>query len=72
LAAFHPGTGTGVAAIVNTQELGALDAAGFRFGRHPAPLVFPLWAAGLALTWPWLGRPAREGLGLQTVVLAPA
>ena len=23
----------------------------------------------VALTWPWLGRPSREGLGLQTVVL---
>jgi hypothetical protein len=52
--------------------LGALDGAGFRFGRHPAPLVFPLWAAGLALTWPWLGRRTREGLGLQTIVLAPS
>ncbi len=51
--------------------LGALDRAGFRFGRHPAPLVFPLWAAGLGLTWPWLGRPSRPGLGLQTVVLGP-
>jgi SAM-dependent methyltransferase len=51
--------------------LGALDRAGFRFGRHPAPLVFPLWAAGMALTWPWLGRASREGLGIQTIVLAP-
>lgn len=51
--------------------LGALDRAGFRFGRHPAPLVFPLWAAGMAVTWPWLGRASREGLGLQTIVLRP-
>jgi SAM-dependent methyltransferase len=49
--------------------LGVLDGAGFRFGRHPAPLVFPLWAAAMALTWPWLGRPSRPGLGLQTAVL---
>lgn len=49
--------------------LGALDGAGFRFGRHPAAAVFPLWAAGMALTWPWWGRRSREGLGLQTVVL---
>ena len=49
--------------------LGVLDRAGFRFGRHPAPAVFPLWAAAMALTWPWWGRRSREGLGLQTVVL---
>lgn len=51
--------------------LGALDRIGFRFGRHPAALVFPFWAVGMAATWPWLGRPTREGLGVQTVVLAP-
>lgn len=49
--------------------LGALDRAGFRFGRHPAPPVFPLWAAAMALTWPWLGRSTRRGMGLQTAVL---
>lgn len=49
--------------------LGGLDAAGFRFGKHPAPLVFPLWALGMGLTWPWLGRRTRTGMGLQTIVL---
>jgi SAM-dependent methyltransferase len=49
--------------------LGALDRAGFRFGRHPAAAVFPLWAVGMAVTWPWWGRRSREGLGLQTVIL---
>jgi SAM-dependent methyltransferase len=48
--------------------LGLLDGAGFRFGRHPAPLVFPLWAAAMGLTAPWLRR-SRPGLGLQTIVL---
>lgn len=47
--------------------LGALDRAGFRFGRHPAPLVFPLWALGMAVASPVL-RASRPGLGLQTVV----
>jgi len=51
--------------------LGALDRVGFRFGRHPAPLVFPFWAAGMALTWPLFGRASREGLGLMTAVLRP-
>lgn len=51
--------------------LGALDTVGFRFGRHPAPLVFPVWALGMGLTWPWLGRRSRAGMGLQTIVLRP-
>ena len=51
--------------------LGALDRAGFRFGRHRAALAFPFWAAGMAATWPWLGRPSRVGAGLQTIVLRP-
>jgi 2-polyprenyl-3-methyl-5-hydroxy-6-metoxy-1,4-benzoquinol methylase len=51
--------------------LAALDGAGFRFGRHSAPLVFPLWAAAMAATWPLLGRRSREGLGLLTAVLRP-
>jgi SAM-dependent methyltransferase len=51
--------------------LAGLDRAGFRFGRHPAPLVFPLWAAAMSATWPLLGRRSREGLGLLTAVLRP-
>jgi SAM-dependent methyltransferase len=52
--------------------LAALDRLGFRFGRHPAPLVFPLWAAAMGVTWPVLGRASREGLGLLTAVLRPS
>jgi SAM-dependent methyltransferase len=51
--------------------LGAVDAAGFRFHRHPAWALFPAWALGMALTWPWLGRPEREGAGLQLLVARP-
>lgn len=47
--------------------LGLLDAAGFRFGRHKASLTFPLWTAGMAMTWPWL-RVGREGMGIQLLV----
>lgn len=49
--------------------LGTLDAVGFRFGTHRAAIAFPFWAVGLGLTWPWLGRRTRSGMGLQTVVL---
>lgn len=51
--------------------LGLVDAIGFRFRRHPAWLLFPAWAIGMGLTWPWLGRPSREGLGLQLLVARP-
>jgi 2-polyprenyl-3-methyl-5-hydroxy-6-metoxy-1,4-benzoquinol methylase len=44
------------------------DRLGFRFGAHPAWALFPAWALGLAATWPWLGRPAAEGRGLQLLV----
>lgn len=60
---------TGSLAPFVLVALGVLDAFGFRFGRHPAPVVFPFWALGMALTWPWLGRRNRGGMGLQTIVL---
>lgn len=60
---------TGTLAPFVLVALGALDMAGFRFGRHPAWLVFSAWAAGMAVTWPWLGRRERPGMGLQTIVL---
>ncbi len=60
---------TGTLAPFVLVALGTLDAMGFRFGRHPAPLVFPFWAIGMGLTWPWLGRRVRAGMGLQTIVL---
>jgi SAM-dependent methyltransferase len=65
--ASHARTGTLSPFVL--VALGLLDAAGFRFGRHPAAAVFPLWALAMGLTWPWL-RPSRPGLGLQTVILS--
>lgn len=62
---------TGTLAPFVLVALGVLDAAGFRFGMHSAPLVFPVWALGMALTWPWLGRRTRAGIGLQTIVIRP-
>jgi len=51
--------------------LGLVDRIGFRFGSHPAWLLFPGWVAAMAVTWPWLGRPGREGQGIQLLAARP-
>ncbi|MEM1415289.1 MAG: class I SAM-dependent methyltransferase [Myxococcota bacterium] len=48
--------------------LSLIDRIGFRFGRHPAWMLFPPWVVGMLLTFPWLGFARREGYGLQLAV----
>lgn len=51
--------------------LGLASQASVRFSDASAWTLFAPWTLGLFTTWPWLGRPCADGLGLQLLIARP-